>query len=107
MIPKYIKEGKNRLCYAYVLGKCHGQVCGKCPEQHVPALDVLDEFATALQQTLMAGVKCELPTTPQHHNNLHTTQLVVPQNATNKLCEECLLCGIASVTYGGEAVIGR
>ena len=69
IIPKYIKEGKNGLCYAYVLGKCQGRVCGKYPEGHAPASEVLDKFAVALKQKLAAGVAHRLatdpPTTPQ------------------------------------------
>jgi hypothetical protein len=63
-IPKYVKEGKNGLCYAYVLGKCQGWVCGKYPDGHMPASDISDEFATVLQQVLTAGIELQLTREP-------------------------------------------
>ena len=63
-IPKYVKDGRNGLCYAYILGKCHRRVCGKYPEGHAPVSKVLDEFAMALKQKLAAGVAQRLATDP-------------------------------------------
>ena len=35
-LPKYLANGKNNMCYAYVLGKCHGKMCGRAPHGHAP-----------------------------------------------------------------------
>lgn len=44
-LPKYIRNGKNGLCYTYILGKCQGKRCGKSPEGHAPVGDITDTFA--------------------------------------------------------------
>jgi hypothetical protein len=63
-IPKYMKDGKNTLCYAYVLGKCQGKMCGKSPQGHAPASDIPDTFAKELSGRLRAAVEQRLAMEP-------------------------------------------
>lgn len=73
MLPKYISNGQNWLCYAYILGKCQGKMCGKSSEGHAPAGDIMDSFAHELCSLLEAGIKKRLviPPPPPH---THTTK---------------------------------
>ena len=63
-IPAYIKNGRNTLCYAYILGKCQGKMCGKAPEGHAPATCISDEFARSLCSLLSPAVEHRLNTEP-------------------------------------------
>jgi hypothetical protein len=63
-IPKYTKDGKNMLCYAYVLGKCQDKMCGKLPHGHASALDITDTFAKELCGRLRAAVEQRLAMEP-------------------------------------------
>lgn len=63
-IPKYVVNGKNTLCYAYVLGKCQGEICGKAPDGHAPVAAVSDEFAWELCGMLSGVVRTCLATEP-------------------------------------------
>ena len=56
-LPKYMRNGNNALCYAYILGKCQGQICKKYPEGHALVSDVMNAFARDLSQMLAAGVE--------------------------------------------------
>jgi hypothetical protein len=63
-LPSYVKNGKNTLCYAYILGKCQGKMCGKAPEGHAPASAISDDFAQALCNSLSSAVEHRLSTEP-------------------------------------------
>jgi hypothetical protein len=80
-LPKYMKDGRNGLCYAYVLGKCQGRICGRYPEGHAPATDISDEFAQALCRALATGVEHRLATEPPN-SQVHFTRN--PGSATSK-----------------------
>jgi hypothetical protein len=71
-LPKYITGGRNNLCYAYILGKCQGQICGKAGVGHAPVADITITFTQDLCQILSSGVErwlaTEQPTTPQHYS---------------------------------------
>ena len=43
-IGSYVKQGRNTLCYNYVLGHCTTHFCN-FKEGHAPATDITDEFA--------------------------------------------------------------
>jgi hypothetical protein len=69
-IPKYVSNGQNDLCYAYVLGKCQGKMCGKAQHGHAPIGDVTDDFAKSLCGRLGSVVVHRMrtePPTPQGH----------------------------------------
>lgn len=63
-IAKYVVNGKNGLCYAYVLGKCQGRMCGKFPKGHAPVADISDAFATELCGKLATAVAHRMATEP-------------------------------------------
>jgi hypothetical protein len=68
VIPKYVANGRNGLCYAYVLGKCQGKMCGKAEGGHAPVGDVSDDFANSLCGRLGSAVEHRMrtePATPQ------------------------------------------
>jgi hypothetical protein len=44
MEPKYVRNGKNMLCYSYVLAKCNGKYCGRAAEGHVPVSELSASF---------------------------------------------------------------
>eukprot|EP00804_Cyclotella_cryptica_P007158 CCRYP_009711-RA/>CCRYP_009711-RA protein AED:0.25 eAED:0.25 QI:0/-1/0/1/-1/1/1/0/112 len=70
LLPKYTSGGKNNLCYAYVLGKCQGKMCGKSPEGHAPVGEITDVFARTLCEKLGPAIEKHLamePPTVQHH----------------------------------------
>jgi hypothetical protein len=57
ILPQYIKDGQNGLCYAYILGKCQGRICGKYPAGHAPVTGIMEAFAMELSQLLTAGIE--------------------------------------------------
>ena len=63
-IPRYVIDGKNGMCYSYLLGKCQGKVCRHAPSGHVAASEISDAFATALCTKLAPGVEQRLATEP-------------------------------------------
>ena len=71
-LPKYVSNGKNGLCYSYILGKCQGKVCGRAQARHVPAHELSEDFVTALCSRLAPGVEkrmaMEPPNTAQQWN---------------------------------------
>lgn len=70
VLPKYVANGQNGLCYAYVLGKCQGKRCGKAERGHAPVGDITDEFAKALCGRIGPAVEHRLrtePPTPHGH----------------------------------------
>jgi hypothetical protein len=64
MIPWYVANGKNGMCYSYVLGKCQGKVCGRAQGGHVPVGEISDTFASELCTHLALGVERRLATEP-------------------------------------------
>lgn len=64
VIPKYMVNGRNSLCYAHILGKCQGKMCGKAPDGHAPAGKISDAFARDLRGLLSAVVEKGLATEP-------------------------------------------
>ena len=77
-LPQYAKEGKNNLCYLYVLGKCQGKICGRAAVGHVPALEIPDDFASTLCNMLAPVVEKRLATEPP------TTHQMFPQTSPLK-----------------------
>ena len=63
-LQKYVANGKNGLCYAYVLGKCQGKMCGNAQQGHAPVGDITEEFAKALCGRLGSAVEHRLCTEP-------------------------------------------
>lgn len=63
-LPKYIANRKNGLCYAYILGKCQGKMCGKALHGHTTKGDVTDAFAWELCYVLVVGVEKHLAMEP-------------------------------------------
>lgn len=63
-LPKYLSNGRNGMCYSYVLGKCQGRVCGRAQGGHVPVSEISDAFATELCSKLAPGVERRLATEP-------------------------------------------
>jgi hypothetical protein len=61
---KYVKNGKNLLCYSYVLGKCNGKYCGRAQDGHVPASTLSPGFVEQLCQKLRPGVETRRSTEP-------------------------------------------
>lgn len=57
MLAKNMVNGSNKLCYAYILGKCQGRICGKCPYSNAPVSDINDSFAQALCNALSKGIQ--------------------------------------------------
>ena len=62
--PKYLRHGKNMLCYSYVLGKCNGKYCGRTAEGHVSAGELSPEFVNRLCTLLKPGVEARKATEP-------------------------------------------
>ena len=75
-LPKYVETGKNGLCYAYVLGKCQGKMCGKAQQGHAPVSDITEDFAKALCGRLGLAVehwlRTEPPTSPAQYSGGHS-----------------------------------
>ena len=63
-LDKYVSNGRNNLCYSYVLGKCQGRICGRAAVGHVPVAEISDEFASSLCTALALGVEKRLATEP-------------------------------------------
>ena len=63
-MQKYVSNGRNNMCYSYVLGKCQGRICGRAAVGHVPASEISDEFASSLCTALAPGVEKRLATEP-------------------------------------------
>lgn len=63
-LPKYMVQGKNTLCYSYVLGKCQGKMCGRFPHGHAPVADVSDAFASELCSKLASAVEKRMASEP-------------------------------------------
>ncbi len=63
-MQKYVSNGRNNMCYSYVLGKCQGRICGRAAVGHVPASEISDEFASSLCTALASGVEKRLATEP-------------------------------------------
>lgn len=63
-IARYLSNGRNGMCYSYVLGKCQGKICGRAQEGHVPASEITDDFANELCSKLAPGVERRLATEP-------------------------------------------
>ena len=61
---KYLRNGKNMLCYSYVLGKCNGKYCGRAAEGHVNAGELSTEFVNRLCTLLKPGVDVRKATEP-------------------------------------------
>ena len=61
-VPKFMSNGKNTLCYAYVLGKCQGKMCGKSPHGHASATDITDTVANEICAKLGPAVEQRLAT---------------------------------------------
>ena len=75
-LPQYTAEGRNNLCYSYILGKCQGRVCGRAAVGNAPATALPNDFVQGLCSMLAPGVEKRLimepPTTPQAYQ--HTNQ---------------------------------
>ncbi len=54
-LPKYIKDGKNSLCYNFVLCQCLGQHC-MFHNGHAPAANVTDDFELAVCIAVKLGL---------------------------------------------------
>lgn len=63
-LAKYMNNGTNGLCYAYILGTCQVYICGKYAEGHTLVSDITDSFAQDLSQVLSSGIKQPLATKP-------------------------------------------
>ena len=61
---KYVRNGKNLLCYSYVLGKCNGKYCGRAQDGHAPANTLSPTFVEQLCQKLRPGVEARRNTEP-------------------------------------------
>jgi hypothetical protein len=61
---KYVRNGKNLLCYSYVLGKCNGKYCGRAQDGHAPATSLSPTFVEQLCQKLRPGVEARRNTEP-------------------------------------------
>jgi hypothetical protein len=61
---RYLRNGKNMLCYSYVLGKCNGKYCGRASEGHVAAGELSTEFVNRLCALLRPGVEARKATEP-------------------------------------------
>lgn len=61
---KYVRNGKNLLCYSYVLGKCNGKYCGRAQDGHAPANTLSLTFVEQLCQKLRPGVEARRNTEP-------------------------------------------
>jgi hypothetical protein len=61
---KYMWNGKNMLCYSYVLGKCNGKYCGWAAEGHVPSGELSTVFVEKLCSQLKPGIKAHKATEP-------------------------------------------
>ena len=47
---KFVKNGKNMLCYSYVLSKCNGKYYGRAQEGHAPASALSGVFVDNVSQ---------------------------------------------------------
>lgn len=56
ILPKYISSERNNPCYAYILRKCQGKICGKAGTGHTPVTDITDAFQD-LCKILSSGVE--------------------------------------------------
>jgi hypothetical protein len=63
-LPQYLENGRNNLCYSYILGKCQGRACGRASNGHAPASAISNEFAQTLCDLLAPGVQKRLATEP-------------------------------------------
>jgi hypothetical protein len=63
-LPQYLVEGRNNLCYSYILGKCQGRICGRGNVGHAQASTLPNDFVTALCNVLAPGVEKRLATEP-------------------------------------------
>jgi hypothetical protein len=61
---QYVRNGKNLLCYSYVLGKCNGKYCGRAADGHVPAGELSPSFVEKLCNLLRPGVAARKATEP-------------------------------------------
>ena len=61
---KYMRNGRNGLCYSYVLGKCNGKYCGRVQDGHVPAGELSPTFVESLCNILRPGVYARKATEP-------------------------------------------
>jgi hypothetical protein len=61
---RYVKNGRNGLCYTYILGKCNGKYCNRAQEGHVPAGELSDSFVESLCNLLRPGVEARKATEP-------------------------------------------
>jgi hypothetical protein len=61
---KYVHNGRNGLCYSYVLGKCNVKYCGCMLDGHVPAGDLSPTFVESLCNILRPGVEARKATEP-------------------------------------------
>ncbi len=61
---KYMRNGRNGLCYSYVLGKCNGKYCGRAQDGHVPARELSPTFVESLCNILRPGVAARTATEP-------------------------------------------
>lgn len=61
---KYVHNGKNLLCYSYVLGKCNGKYCGRAQDGHAAANTLSNSFVEQLCQKLRPGVETRRRTEP-------------------------------------------
>jgi hypothetical protein len=66
---KYVRNGRNGLCYSYVLGKCNGKYCGRAHEGHVPAGELSATFVESLCNLLRPGVEARKATEPPAQTN--------------------------------------
>ena len=55
-LPAYTADGRNMLCYNYLLGKCNTRFCVN-PNGHARAADVTDEFAQQLMEKLNPAIQ--------------------------------------------------
>jgi hypothetical protein len=61
---KYLRNGKNMLCFSYVRGKCNGKYCGRAAEGHVMAGELSTKFVNRLCTLLKPGVEARKATEP-------------------------------------------
>jgi hypothetical protein len=61
---RYVKNGRNGLCYTYILGKCNGKYCNRAQEGDVPAGELSDSFVESLCNLLRPGVEARKATEP-------------------------------------------
>jgi hypothetical protein len=59
-----VKDGKNMICYSYILGKCNGKYYGQSAEGHVAATRLAPELVDRLCDLLRPGVERRFTTEP-------------------------------------------